>query len=90
MASNGLDIQSDTPIGIIEDTAQMGELDALTIRANAAREGWGYDIAASNSMAESSMVKKSSRMGATSTLLSGAGSVGRDWYNVKSGGSVYG
>ncbi|MHC8321202.1 virion core protein, T7 gp14 family [Pseudomonas sp. GB2N2] len=41
-AANGIDVNSGTAANIQDDTAQLGELDALTIKNNAAREAWGY------------------------------------------------
>lgn len=41
-AANGVDVNSGSAANIQDDTAQLGEFDALTIRNNAAREAWGY------------------------------------------------
>ena len=79
MAANNVSLDSDTSMGIIEDTAQVGEMDALTIRANAAREGWGYDVSATNALASSKMHKQAGRLNAAGTVLSTASSVGSMW-----------
>src|ERR1035437_3306157 len=42
MAANGVDIGSGTPARIQESQAATGELDALTIRNNAARQAYNY------------------------------------------------
>lgn len=43
MAANGMDITSGTSLDIIEDTAAMGELDALQIEANYERKALAYE-----------------------------------------------
>ena len=45
-ASQDVDISSGSPLEVQQDTAFQGELDALTIRANSAREAWGFSVAA--------------------------------------------
>ena len=40
-AASGAEL-SGTPVDVLADTAQLGELDALTIENNAAREAYGY------------------------------------------------
>lgn len=43
-AASGVDITDpdSTAVNVVADTAKMSEIDALTIRMNAAREAWGY------------------------------------------------
>lgn len=48
MAGNGIDITSGTALDTIEDTAQMGELDALMIQYNSERAAQNYEQQASN------------------------------------------
>lgn len=48
LAASGLDISSGTPMDLLESTEIMGEVDANTIRSNAAREAWGYTVEAQN------------------------------------------
>ena len=48
MAASGIDIGSGTPLNLQESTAQVGELDALTIRNNAMRKAYGYRVQASD------------------------------------------
>lgn len=47
IAANGLE-QSGTAADLVSETVAFGEMDALTIRANAAREAWGYNEQARN------------------------------------------
>lgn len=48
MAGNGIDITSGTALDTIEDTAQMGELDALMIQYNSERTAQNYEQQANN------------------------------------------
>lgn len=52
-AASGVDITDpdSTAVNTFADTAATSELDALTIRTNAAREAWGYRMTAQNDQA---------------------------------------
>lgn len=82
MAANGVDISFGSPLDTLVDTAMLGELDALTIRSNAAREAYGYNVQAVNGRADATLSRanaKSSKKGgylsAFGTVLGGAGDV---------------
>jgi len=77
-AAQGIDANIDTASDIQAETAGLGELDALTIRNNAAREAYGYDVRASNSRMQGVMDMTTARGEASSlnasawnTLLTG-------------------
>lgn len=74
LAGSGVDISSGSALDILMDTAASAELDALAIRANAAREAYGYQVQAENFRQESKLYRRAGRLGAVSTLLSGGGS----------------
>jgi hypothetical protein len=83
MAANGVDIDSGSPLDILMDTAQLGELDALTIRSNAEREAYGFRSQSGNLMAQAGLTTMAGRsastagyIGAGSTLLSTAATAG--------------
>jgi len=42
LAAGNIDVSYGSAVDVQADTAYMGELDALTIRNNAAREAWGF------------------------------------------------
>ncbi len=48
MAANGIDIGSGSALNLQTGTAKIGELDALTIRNNAARAAYGYRVQGSD------------------------------------------
>lgn len=45
-ANSGIDVTQGTPVQTAASTAATGELDAQTSLNNAAREAWGYEVAA--------------------------------------------
>ena len=75
-------------LDILGDTAALGELDALTIRSNAEREAYENKVNASNLAANAGMKRMGAansliagRINATTSLLSGAGSIASKWAN---------
>lgn len=92
-ASRGIDLGSDVVIDTLADTAMLGELDALTIRNNAAREAYGYQVqgmnysasATNNALAANNTLSASRTTMATS-LLSGASSLAGDYSTYKQKG----
>lgn len=90
MAANGIDIGSGSALRLQEDTAAVGELDALTIRNNAARAAYGYGVQASDFGSNSTMLGRQARnaetaggIGAISSIVGGAGSVSDKWLRFK-------
>ena len=78
MAANGVDLTFGSPLDTLVDTATMGELDALTIRANTYREerdirqqGNNQTAQASALRAEGANARKTGFMDAFGTILGG-------------------
>ena len=67
MAANGVDLSFGSPLDQIADTAMLGELDALTIRKNSAREAYDYEVQAVNGQADANL----SKMNASTSQTSG-------------------
>lgn len=67
-AAAGVDVNVGTPVDVMADTAQQGEVDALTIRRNAALKKWGFENEANNYIANANMLKASKK----SALMAGA------------------
>lgn len=82
-AAGGVDMQSGSALDILEDTAMMGELDALTIRSNAENEAYAYRAGAGNQIAQGRLSRMAGDYGAASTLLSTGGKVAGKWYGSK-------
>lgn len=78
MAANGVDLKFGSPLDALVDTATMGELDALTIRANTYREerdirqqGLNSQSQAGLLRAEGAAAKSAGFMSAFGTVLGG-------------------
>ncbi len=69
LAGNGLDLASGTSLDLFEETAQLGEYDIQAVRANAAREAFGYEAQATNSLQQASAARAAGKNAGTSTLL---------------------
>ena len=76
--ASGRDI-SGSALDIIGDTAQMGELDAMTLRSNAETEAYGHKVAAVNSRAEGKLARQKGKFAAMNTLLTTGSKVGGQW-----------
>lgn len=80
LAAQGIAIDSGSAADVIENDAMMGELDALTVRNNARREAWGYNVQAAQYRSQGELARvagrntaKGLRRQSVNTLLSGAG-----------------
>jgi hypothetical protein len=78
-AAGNIDVGSGSAVDVQADTAFMGELDALQIRTNAAREAWGYSVEADDMRKRAVIARKTGvmvaatgRENATSTYIQGA------------------
>lgn len=80
LAAQGTDL-SGSPTDILGDTARAGELDALTIKSNATREAYGYEVQGAGYGADASMrdTFRPSYLGAGTSLLMGASSLSDKW-----------
>lgn len=70
-AANGGLVNEGSNAIIQQDTAQLGELDALTISNNAAREAYGYQVEASNALTNARQLSKIAKRSPISSLLGG-------------------
>jgi hypothetical protein len=58
IAANNIDVAFGSAVDVQGDAAFLGELDALTIRTNAAREAWGYDVQAEDLHARATIARQ--------------------------------
>ncbi len=79
LASGGVDVGSGSALDVQASEASLGELDALTIRNNAAREAWGYNVEGANDRQQARLAQlggkneaSALRSQSVSTLLTGA------------------
>lgn len=94
LAAQGTDLEG-SALDILGDTRAAGEFDALTIRSNAAREAYGYQIQGlgygNQSVLESTRAANSvytpNYLGAGASLLAGASMLGERWEKFQKSGS---
>lgn len=98
-AANGIALDSDTANRVITSTEVLGEIDANTIAANAARAAWGYRIEAVQYRNEARTKRASAKAvdpfaRAQTSLINSSGPIAESWYRLgKEGaltGSLYG
>lgn len=85
MATAGIDVGAGSALDVIGDTATFGEQDALTIRADAEREAWGYNQQAVGEEFAGREAARQGTQGAFSSLIGGAGTVADKWYKYNRG-----
>lgn len=71
-AGNGGVVDMDSYGIDTQDTAQLGELDALTISNNAAREAYGYKVQASSLTSNAANLQSQAKRGMMTSILGGA------------------
>ena len=69
--ASGLEVNTGSPALLLEDTAMLAELEALTIRNNAQREAWGYEQRSTQFGFESSLALAAGRNAAIGSVGSG-------------------
>lgn len=73
-AGNGIDVNSGSAAQLQDDTAMLGELDALTIQNNAAREAFGYRVQAAQDINNANQAVINAKSKAKGSILGGMGS----------------
>lgn len=87
IAGSGFDLGFGSAVDTVADTAQIGEMDALTIRHNSAMEAWGYRNQANDYTAQAGgqslnaqAASNTGLLNATGSLLTGSSKVADKWY----------
>lgn len=90
VGASGIDVNSGSSVRLQEDTAKLGDLDALTIRNNSMRaaygfrvQGLGYASQASLDMMGAESAGRAGTLGAWSSIIGGASSVSDKWLSFR-------
>lgn len=85
-AASGLDVNSGSNVDVRSSASEVGQLDALTIRSNAARQAYSYETQAAGDQAEISQDQAAEKNAETagnisefSSLLGSASSAGNQY-----------
>ncbi|SNS15788.1 hypothetical protein [Pseudomonas segetis] len=70
-AANGIDVNTGSAGQIQNDSAALGELDALTLMNNASREAYGYQVQAMDQRRQGKLAKYQGKMEAVGSILGG-------------------
>lgn len=93
MGANGVDLGSDSAVNILTTTDTMGEIDANTVAANAARAAWGHRVQGMNYTNEAIGARATAKsinpmMAAGTTALTSFGNVGMSAYKLGKEGAI--
>lgn len=75
MAAQGVDVNQGSAVDTQADAAYLGELDALTIKSNAAKEAWGYKTQAEDLRYKGRLAMHKGKTDIFNTILGGASDV---------------
>lgn len=73
--AGGVDVGFGSPADIVEETKRMGDVDAATIRYNAAQEAWGLKAKAVDYTTQAGMLRVVGQDALMSGIASGAGTM---------------
>ncbi len=85
-AAGNLDVNTGSPLDIQADTADMGRLNSLTIRNNAARQAYGYQANANLDAASASNYETAGNTAMIGSLVGTATDVGGKWDSYRQAG----
>lgn len=88
-AASGVVVDTGSPLDVLQDTEFFGEVDAMTIRENAAREAWGFRTQAGGFVAQArlSRAKKGDpRLAGVTSLLTGVSRLGSQFGSFQRAG----
>lgn len=72
--ASGVDVNTGSSVNVRSAESSLGMLDALTIRANAARKAYGYQVGATSDTAESGLLTSESEQAAAAAPVGALGS----------------
>ncbi len=75
LATQGVDVNLGSSLDVQADAAYLGELDALTIRSNAAKESYGFKVQAEDYRQRGKYAKQEGDMNAVQTIIGGGSSL---------------
>lgn len=94
-AASGIDVNTGSAVQVQDSARILGKLDALTIRSNAARQAYGYQVQAINEKSQAQLDRfaakndiEAGKIGAASTILGGV-STGANYYNFLNKNSMF-
>lgn len=94
-AASGINVNSGSAVDVRSSAAENGELDAITIRSNAARQAYGYQAQSTSENAQATLDKSQAGYDSTAgdisgatTFLGGAGNAGLNYEKYLQAGGL--
>lgn len=91
--ASGIDVSSGSKAAVVKSEQKVAAMDMATIRNNAARRAYGYEVEAAAEEQQAGLyrmagtnARAASKFDVASSLISGATSVASKWYQASSGG----
>jgi hypothetical protein len=75
LAAQRVDVNKGSALDVQADAAYLGELDALTVRNNAAKEAYGFAVQAKDLRTRGKYAKQGGEMDALNTIIGGGSSL---------------
>jgi hypothetical protein len=75
LATQNVDVNAGSSLDVQADAAYLGELDALTIRSNAAKEAYGFKVQAEDYRLRGKYAKQEGDMRAVQSIIGGGSSL---------------
>lgn len=92
-AANGIDVNKGSAVDVRSSAAELGELDAINIRSNAARQAYGFQTQAAGDVAQSQLDRSESKNDAIGGYVRGGGTLlsgfGNTWMNYSKSSSPF-
>ena len=92
-AAGNIDVNTGSAVDVRSSAAELGELDAINIRSNAARVAYGYNVEATGQQNQATLDTSAAKsdllagyMGGATTLLGGIGSGASNFLRFQSAG----
>ncbi len=85
LSAGGVNANVGSAARLQEDTANLGELDAVTLRNNAANRAWAYQTQAAGDIAQEKQDTFAGNLGSLSSLVGGSSSIAskyKSWQTV--------
>jgi hypothetical protein len=93
--ASGVEVNTGSSVGVRAAESELGMLDALTIRSNAARKAYGYQVQATGDVAEGQLLtteaeqaKQAAPIGALGSFLGSVSSTGIKYSNLGNKGGL--
>lgn len=92
-AANGVDVNTGSAVDVVSSETGLGQAQQTTIRSNAAKDAYGYDVQSMNFTAQSQLDRQEADQAMTAgmfnvagSLIGGASSTNSDWMKYKAAG----